>query len=376
MPESKEIKMKKLLKVMPIAVAMFSLASCGGNQTSSVATSSSTPTSVATSSTTPTPTSSSTTPTPTPTSTTPAAKVVTKTVDMASIPGKSKSDADWTLADGFFTCHQVSSDANTDIKTDGTSDKDLKASIQFTTTGAGKVTMTAKSGGKGNGSQGSYRKLFLVKLNSEGTAIDKFIQDSKVGLDYGDLEWDFYSAGKYAILSDSSCKISALSVTYTEGATSTEPTYSIPTASDASIFEPINIRPGTYSSATYGQFKLTGDVFFKGARTITGITNQFDNYLTINGQDNDKPGKFTLNNSNGEAGTLTIYAAESAELGTVKVGHKSNSGDISYEETPIQKDSNKVLAPISISVAATDTTVDVICDTGAINIFYATFQAI
>ena len=372
--------MKKLLKVMPIAVAMFSLASCGGNQTSSVATSSSTtPTSVATSSTTPAPTPSSTTPTPTPSSSTPAAKVVTKTVDMASIPGKSKSEADWTLADGFFTCHQISSDANTDIKTDGTSDKTLKASIQFTTTGAGKVTMTAKSGGKSDESEGLYRKLFLVKLNSDGTAIDKFIQDSKVGLSYGDLEWDFYSEGKYAILSDSSCKISALSVTYTEGATLDEPTYSIPTASDASIFDPIDIRPDTYSNATYGSFKLTGEIFFKGARTIGTSKVKYDNYLSINGQDNQEPGKFTLDNSSGEAGTLTIYAAESAELGTVKVGHRSNSGDISYEETPIQTDSNndsKVLAPISISVAATDTTVDVVCDTGAINIFYATFQAI
>lgn len=368
--------MKKILKVTPILVAMFSLASCGNTQTSSsVATSSSkTPTSV--------PTSSSTTPTPisnsssssSSSSSTPTAVVVTKTVDIASLTDK--KDVDFTLVDGFFTCHTISSTAANCIKTGGTSDKSLKRSIQFTTTGAGKVTMTAKSGGKSNKSQGLYRKLFLVKVSEDGTAIDKFIADSKVGLTYEEVEWDFYGEGKYAILSDATCSISALSVTYTEGTTATEPTYTIPTATDATNFEPINIRPGSYSSATYGKFKLTGDVFFKGARTITNIKDQFDNYLTINGQDSEKAGTFTLDNSSGEAGTLTIYASESAELGTVKVGHKSNNGAITFEETAIQVDSNKTLSPITIDVTSTDTTVDIVCDTGAINIFYATFAAI
>ncbi len=364
---------------MPVAVAMLAILA-GGCSSTSTSASDSAPLSVATSSpaSSNTPVVSSSSKTEAPVSSSSVIPTITKTVDMTTLEAKTKED--FTIGD-FFKCKKISAEANSCLKTDGTSDKSLKASISFTTTGAGKLTLKAKSGGKSNGTQGPNRKLFLAKLTADGSAIDKFIVDQKVGLEYAEYEWEFYQAGSYAILSDASCKINALTCEYVEGTTKTEPTYSIPapTAENETIFEPINIRPGTYTDttkATYGKYSFKGEIFFKGARTIGTDTVQYDNYLSINGQDNETDkGVFIFHNTSAYGGILTIYASESAELGTVKVGHSFDDGEITYQETAIQKDSEKTLAAIRISVGESDEYTKVVCDTGAINIYYATFNS-
>lgn len=374
--------MKKILKVMPIAVAMFSLASCGGSTASSSTTSSTA------SSTTPTVSSSSSSNSNSSSSSDSTLAVITKTVDMTTVTTHDCDKGDWTLCDNFFTLN-IGADAGKDLKTN-TSDKSLKRSIKFTTTGAGTVSMTARSGGskvsdtlpKG---KGINRKLYLVKLTSDGK-IDKYLGDQIVGLTNVDFTFNFYGAGSYAILTNATCKIDALSVTYEDGKIESEPTYSFPTVADNYKFDPINIRPGeydTFGDKSYGYFDFNGEIYYKSDRTIDTYTG-YNEFLRINGQQdidgnttNYNSGKFGFDNKDGATGTLTIYACENGKTGNVKIGYCTyESPKIIYSTSYIQDEDNKTLTAYTVSVTHSDSKIYVVCDTGSIDIFYATFETI
>jgi hypothetical protein len=384
--------MKKILKVIPIAVAMFSLASCGGSTVSSSTTpsasSSSTPTVSSSSDKTVAPSpSSSSNDTSSSSSSDSTPSVITKTVDMSTVTAHDCDKGDWSLCDNFFTLN-IGADAGKDLKTN-TSDKSLKRSIKFTTTGAGTVSMTARSGGskvsetlpKG---KGVNRKLYLVKLTSDGK-IDKYLGDQIVGLTNVDFTFSFYGAGSYAILTNATCKIDALSVTYEDGKTIAEPTYSFPTVTDNYKFDPINIRPGeydTFGDKSYGYFDFNGEISYKADRTIDTYTG-YNEFLRINGQQdaegstNYNSGKFGFDNKDGATGTLTIYACENGKTDTVKIGYCTyESTSITYSTSYIQDEDNKTLTAYTISITSRDSKVYVVCDTGSIDIFYATFETI
>lgn len=382
--------MKKSIKLLPLAVLMLTMVSCSPttsdsttpSQTTSSEPASSESSSPSTSSQTPTSSSqkeSETTSsvTPSESESTDTKQAVTQTVDIASLPAHNKNDV-WETNNGFFKFSQIKTEAGKTIKTDQTSDVSAsKGVIKFTTTGAGKISLAANSP-----TDNTARRLFIAKLTSddigEGATYEyiheKVFNKTKT---YTEAEFELYEAGTYLILSAAGININALSVTYTEGTTSTMPTYT-PALTEASRLSLLDIRPGTYTNTKVSDnYTINGEVTYKGDRKIEGTTKDIKLFNDcLSASSGTVAVKFTAPSE----GTLSIWAIENEKTGTVKLGHKlSTETNYTYSDTYLKseiiKDASKTPEAITFSVSQ-GSTYDITCDTGSMSIFLIEFSSL
>lgn len=363
----------KIKKIIPLFLLVLGLASCTSTSDSTVtevSTSEKQSEKTSNSVTTVVPVSSEST-APSPTSSESTSTSITKSVDMATLSAVTKED--FTAADGFFKIHTMSAEPGKRIKTDATSDvKKSKAVIEFTVTGSGKVSISAKSGSSKN-----FTRLFLAELTGGEvgeTAEFNYLSAHTVSPSYEDIEFILPKAGTYLILSNQNTSIQKLEVTYTEGTTTEAPVVT-PAITDSNVLTPYELLPGTYTDQKVGNFTINGDIEYKGQRTLTGYTLEGYTNALLNDCFNLAAGKTLKFEASGQ-GTLSFYALSSDSAVAPKLGHKkAGEAEFTYETTALPLGGEKTLTAVNISIPEAGT-YEFTVDSVSALIFIASFAAI
>jgi hypothetical protein len=273
--------------------------------------------------------------------------------------------------DGFFRL--LGGKVDTSIKTNGTSDIGKNTHyLSFTTTGAGSLTLTSKTGSK------ITRNLYAAKAVDGGgfsvIAMTKDFYNSDGTYTGGDLTCNLVQVGTYYIISSGNISISALSVSYdTNNVTTVEPTPLSPQATDANVFAPMDWYPKAVESGeNFGLWSLQG----------TGSYLKMQGDRTIN---SDAAHSMALDLAVGDSlifaspssGSVTVFAEANVDtglLGTFTVTDPSGSPlTIDHPTFTSSKDDAKTPSSVIFNVSGGNYTIH--SDVEAI-VFLARFDAV
>ena len=302
----------------------------------------------------------------------PPSTAITKSIDFTALianktlvkAGASGKVGNYDADDGFFYAKDVSFDSETaasQIKTGGAgvikADK-LDHVIYFTTTGAGTIKVTGKSG-----STGCERRLYLVKegtaqgdFSAEGVQVGTYDVNNAKKTVWVDSTFNLPTAGKYYLISNEGYTIKTLSVTYDPSlaqgtANNTTVTLASSNSLDAELLYPGKIA----NNAVYGDFTFTStdsEVMFKSKVKDTKVQrNNEYRYNFIHLKSGDKI-KFTAN----DAGTATMsvaYAASAtAEDGTTAVNTTVTLTDGTTPVTKTLQDETGGIQNLTFAISA------------------------